>query len=116
MTVILFFCIFISQEKSSKEDLSTSETFGYGYYQPAVYSTPLVATGVPLATTAAISAPLTASNKLGSTAGGYARSSYGYGGGYKYGSGYDYGRRWGYGGGNAVNEFYRHHPVYVAWG
>ncbi|XP_065370253.1 uncharacterized protein LOC135962321 [Calliphora vicina] len=107
----------IEVEKSSDDDLSTSETFGYGYYQPGVYSAPMVATRVPLASTAAIAAPLATSTKtLNSASNGYARSGYGYGSGYKYGSGYDYGKRWGYGGGNAVNEFYRRHPVYVAWG
>lgn len=96
--------------------MSTSETYGYGYYQPAVYSAPLVSAGVPYATTAAIAAPLATTNKIGSAVGGYARSGYGYGSGYNYGSGYDYGKRWGYGTGGNVNEFYRRHPVYVAWG
>ncbi|XP_037814158.1 uncharacterized protein LOC119605246 [Lucilia sericata] len=106
----------VELEKSSDDDLSTSETFGYGYYQPGLYSSPVVAARVPLATTAAIATPLTTTTTLTSASNGYARSGYGYGSGYKYGSGYDYGKRWGYGGGSAVNEFYRRHPVYVAWG
>lgn len=133
------------QEKSNADDgdLKTSETFGYGYYQPSLYAAPqpslyaaapppppqpaapLHAVGsyhtAPFSTVGSysVSAPLPATKSvLSSVSSGNARSAYGYGGGYKYGHGYGYGSRWGYGSGGSSNEVYRrqHQPIYVAWG
>lgn len=63
-----------------------------------------------------MAAPFATAPALSSASAGYARSGYGYGSGFKYGSGYGYDNRWGYGANTGVNEFYRRHPVYVAWG
>lgn len=127
------------QEKSSAEDgdLKTSETFGYGYYQPSLYAAPqpslyAAPPAAPLQAVApyhtapfstvgsySVSAPLPATKSvLSSVSSGNARSAYGYGGGYKYGHGYGYGSRWGYGSRGSSNEVYRrqHQPIYVAWG
>ncbi|XP_013102410.1 uncharacterized protein LOC106083735 [Stomoxys calcitrans] len=124
----------VEKSKSTSEnpdDMNTSETFGYGYYQPGFYA---AAPAVPLAAVEpyhaatysavdsypVVSAPLPTKTTVRTFAGN-GRSAYGYGSdsGYKYGSGFD--RRWGYGSGAAArgtltNEVYRRHPVYVAWG
>ncbi|TMW42374.1 hypothetical protein DOY81_012546, partial [Sarcophaga bullata] len=99
----------VEVEKTS-DDLKTSETYGYGYYEPNLYTAPLVSHTVPLATTSVVAAPLATAPlatapAISSASAGYARSGYGYGSGYKYGSGYGYGNRWGYGGNAGLNEF-----------
>ncbi|XP_075166330.1 uncharacterized protein LOC142238533 [Haematobia irritans] len=128
----------VEEDKSSTsdgDDMKTSETFGFGYYQPSLYTpvhqpTPFATVGaynaVPFPPTVSsypvVRAPLASTTTVLSSAGN-ARSAYDYGSGsgYKYGGAYGFNRRWGYGSGAAsrgsiTNEVYRRHPVYVAWG